>query len=64
MVHSAQIEDKLADVVDDVSFVQRNTVKQAQITQFFSARADTCNLHLTCTQRSASHFDNAKLMPR
>jgi hypothetical protein len=24
---SAEIEDKLADVVDDVSFVQRNTVK-------------------------------------
>jgi hypothetical protein len=44
---SAEIEDKLADVVDDVSFVQRNTVKQAQITQFFSAtEADTCNLHL------------------
>jgi hypothetical protein len=42
---SAEIEDKLADVVDDVSFVQRNTVKQAQITQFFS-EADTCNLHL------------------
>jgi hypothetical protein len=63
MVHSAQ---RLStDVVDDVSFVQRNTVKQAQITQFFSAtEADTCNLPLTCTQRSASHiFDNAKLMP-
>jgi hypothetical protein len=39
--------DRQADVVDDVSFVQRNTVKQAQITQFFSAtEADTCNLHL------------------
>jgi hypothetical protein len=34
MAFSAEIEDKLADVVDDVSFVQRNTVKQAQITQF------------------------------
>jgi hypothetical protein len=26
---SAEIEDKLADVVDDVSFVQRNTVKSS-----------------------------------
>jgi hypothetical protein len=43
---SAEIEDKLADVVDDVSFVQRNIVKQAQIAQFFATEADTCNLHL------------------
>jgi hypothetical protein len=66
MVHSAEIEDKLADVVDDVSFVQRNTVKQAQITQFFSAtEADTCNLHFDLyPEVSQPHFDNAKLMPR
>jgi hypothetical protein len=38
MVHSAQGETSLQMSVDDVSFVQRNTVKQAQITQFFSAQ--------------------------
>jgi hypothetical protein len=43
---SAEIEDKLADVVDDVVCSAQH-VKQAQITQFFSAtEADTCNLHL------------------
>jgi hypothetical protein len=33
----AEIEDKLADVINDVSFVQRNTVKQGRITQYFTA---------------------------
>jgi hypothetical protein len=63
---SAEIEDKLADVVDDVSFVQRNTVKQAQITQFFSATGPTLVIYTfdLYPEVSQPHFDNAKLMPR
>jgi hypothetical protein len=34
---SAEIEDKLAEVVDEVSFVLRNTAKQANITQYFAS---------------------------
>jgi hypothetical protein len=34
---SAEIEDKLEDVVDEVSFVLRNTAKQANITQCFAS---------------------------
>jgi hypothetical protein len=59
---SAEIE--LADVVDDVSFVQRNTVKQAQITQFFSATGPTLYTFDLYPEVSQPHFDNAKLMPR
>jgi ectoine hydroxylase-related dioxygenase (phytanoyl-CoA dioxygenase family) len=47
MVHSAQRLKTSLQMWSMMSFVQRNTVKQAQITQFFSAtEADTCNLHL------------------
>jgi hypothetical protein len=40
---SAEIEDKLADVVDEGSFVLRNTAKQANITQYESASPSTMN---------------------
>jgi hypothetical protein len=52
---SAEIEDKLADVVDDVSFVQRQT--KAQITQFFSATGPTLVIYtFDLYPGSASHI--------
>jgi hypothetical protein len=49
-----RIEDKLADV-DDVSFVRRNAVKQAQITVLLCHQADTLIYTLACAEVSQPH---------
>jgi hypothetical protein len=54
---SAEIEDKLADVVDEVSFVLRNTAKQTNITQYCVMYAGQRTLHPPCRAcRHSSHL--------